>query len=204
MTKLEGKRAGHLTVIGVASRKIRINAAGKKIHVYRYAVVCDCGRKTTVGEKSISRGRASSACGECEFSRGYRKPHELYACWRDMIQRCTNPARPKYKNYGGRGITVCDRWRKSFTNFLEDMGERPEGTTLDRRDNNGNYEPSNCRWATPSMQQNNRRNNVKFRHDDEELTLQGWADRWGVDIRAILVAMKLRVPFGVIARYQTC
>jgi len=69
-----------------------------------------------------------------------------------MIQRCTNPKVWSWKHYGGRGITVCDPWRHSFENFLADMGERPEGLTLDRINNDGNYEPGNCRWATPSEQ----------------------------------------------------
>lgn len=77
--------------------------------------------------------------------------------WHSMISRCINPRETGYKHYGGRGITVCDRWRYSFDNFLADMGERPEGKTLDRIDNEGNYEPGNCRWATWSEQQSNKR-----------------------------------------------
>lgn len=88
---------------------------------------------------------------------GQRGP--TYRSWETMKARCNNPNDPSYSDYGGRGITVCDRWSSSFINFLEDMGERPKATTLDRIKVDGNYEPSNCRWSDAATQARNKRSN---------------------------------------------
>jgi hypothetical protein len=96
-----------------------------------------------------------------------------------MMQRCTNPNNTQYKDYGERGITVCDRW-KVFKNFLADMGVRPEGMTLDRKDNNKGYTPKNCKWSTRSEQQRNRRDNNVWAYKGERKTVTEWAEQLGM------------------------
>lgn len=115
--------------------------------------------------------------------------HPEYLCHKAMIQRCTNPNAPNYHRYGGRGITICDRWRKSYDNFIKDMGPRPTTDhSIDRIDTNGNYEPGNCRWATRSEQQRNKRSGIPkeiidrmVQERSEGLSCQAIADRLNSD-----------------------
>lgn len=103
-----------------------------------------------------------------------------YRTWANLKGRCTNPNLPGYKDYGGRGISVCERWQK-FENFYADMGEKPSGMTLERKDNNGNYEPDNCKWATQAEQSINKRNNRMVTFNGETMCLRDWAQRIGLD-----------------------
>ena len=110
---------------------------------------------------------------------GWAAHRPTYQCWQDMKQRCYNPKHKQFPNYGGRGIVVCERWRMSFRYFLEDMGDKPRGMSLDRTDNDGNYAPDNCRWASPAQQRANQRRNVKIYFNGEALTVTDWARRLG-------------------------
>jgi hypothetical protein len=108
-----------------------------------------------------------------------------YHSWQAMKTRCYNPRRQDWRLYGARGIEVCDRWRKSFPNFLADMGERPEGTTLDRIDSNGNYTPENCRWSTPKEQAMNSTKPTIITFNGTTDSVSGWAKRLGVRVGAL-------------------
>lgn len=107
-----------------------------------------------------------------------------YHSWMAMRARCLNPNASDYGYYGGRGITICARWDR-FENFLEDLGERPPGKTLERIDNDGNYEPGNVRWATKSEQCRNTRQNHYLTHDGETLLISDWAKRLGVNTHVL-------------------
>lgn len=129
--------------------------------------LCDCGKETIVTTSHLHCGKIRS-CG-CLKDKGNNLKHghtknakqsKTYIAWNHMIQRCNNPKNINYKYYGGRGITVCERWMK-FENFLKDIGEIPSGLTLDRIDNNDNYTPNNWRFATWKEQANNKRNNKR-------------------------------------------
>jgi len=124
------------------------------------AKLADALRGRKQPEEAIAKRTATRKANAALVTHGHGSVKEgrsrTYYTWMNMIQRCTNPKQPSYKYYGGRGITVCERW-KSFANFLADMGERPEDRTLDRINNDGNYELGNCRWADQETQQGNRR-----------------------------------------------
>lgn len=171
---LTGKKFHRLTVLGFAGKR------------YWYCQ-CDCGNITRVAGYYLKDGQSKS-CG-C-YSKERRKVVPLthgktktktYRSWYHIKTRCYNQKCPSYKHYGGRGITMCERWRNSFENFLADMGEPPtKNHSIDRIDVNGNYEPSNCRWATSVEQNNNRRNNKHFTYKGKTQTYAEWCREVGI------------------------
>lgn len=180
---LSGQMYGRLTVI----RRIIIN---DKPRTY-WSCTCSCGNTVVVWGDSLRKGTTRS-CGcfmreravETNTTHGL-KDHPLYQMWNGMKQRCSNPRNPKYKNYGGRGIQVCDRWL-DFSNFIEDMGEAPQGMSINRINNDGNYEPSNCQWATPKEQSNNQRSNRVLEFNGKKQTLAQWAEELNINYGTLL------------------
>jgi hypothetical protein len=160
LVELAGQRFGRLTVL----RRAEINSNGKPAWV----CLCDCGNSLSVAGVRLSRGNTRS-CGclrsENVTTHGHTRggPSKAYRTWQNMIRRCHNPKSVGYHNYGGRGITVCGRWRESFVDFLGDMGDPPsEHAMIDRVDNNLGYEPGNCVWTSHKNNCRNKRNNRRL------------------------------------------
>lgn len=179
--KLDGFVFGRLTVTGFSHMDV----------VAYWDCKCKCGKSVTANGSRLRQGRVRSCgCLAKETASKLMTTHGLsrspiYESYRSMIKRCTIPSDKEYHNYGGRGITVCDRWLESFEAFASDMGERPKGKTLDRRDSSGNYSPDNCRWSTHKVQANNKRNNVYLEIDGERKTIREWSDISGVAYQTI-------------------
>jgi len=195
-----GKRFGKLTVISQVAK------LGKNL---RYRCSCDCGKIIETNGNNLRSG-GSTNCGcvraqkieERLFKHGHArsgsgKPTSEYRAWCAMRERCCNPKKDVYKHYGARGIKVCDRWLNSFESFLSDMGLKPTPKhSIDRKNNNGNYTPKNCRWATNEEQQRNRRNNIHITHNGKTMILAEWAKQFKMDkgtLRNRLIRQKL--PF---------
>lgn len=155
---------------------------------------CKCGNSKQVTSYNLKRGHVKS-CG-CIWATHRSSKTKTYKRWMGMIIRCYNPRSKSYKDYGGRGITVCDEWRHDYLAFLRDMGECPEDLSLERIDNEAPYSKENCRWATKLEQANNTRTNRFLTHNGKTLTYAQWARELGIGTRTFWARLKRdRSPF---------
>lgn len=185
-----------MTKIGDKYGKLTIIERNKGV----FTCFCDCGEKRLVKlTKLLDKNEPVTSCGKtgCRKSRKNtalkhgKRYTPTYNIWSGMKDRCNNLNNANYIYYGGRNIQVCKRWLDSFSNFLEDMGERPTNQhSLDRIDNNGSYTPENCRWATAKEQANNTRNNRYISFDGETKTLSQWADSQNIQKQTISSRIK--------------
>ncbi len=182
---LTGKRFGRLTVIK--------RVANNKHNQLCWLCRCKCGLTPTVAGYALKNGHTKSCgclhkelsakiCTDNFLVHGHSihgKESLTYRIWCYMLRRCTNRNSKEYHYYGGRGITVCERWRK-FTNFLEDMGERPEKHQIDRINNDSGYYKENCRWVTSKTNNRNRRNNHLVTYNGKTQCIAAWAEEYGL------------------------
>lgn len=179
---LTGKKFGRLRVVARGPDKEQGRPS--------WLCVCTCGKQSAVDGRALRCGNTRSCgCWKDEKTGARRRTHGMsytvtYAVWRNMHERCGNPNNTQYADYGGRGIGVCTRWH-SFENFLADMGERPEGMTLERMKNSRGYSKSNCVWATRMQQAKNKRNNRWLTAGGETLHLAEWGRRLGISASSV-------------------
>lgn len=156
---------------------------------YHYVIaICKCGNKKEVLLAALINGKSKHcrSCHTISINLIHGMAHTVeYQAWHDMKRRCYNIYAKNYKNYGGRGITVCDRWtdkENGFMNFWEDMGKRTSSNhSLDRKNNNGDYTPDNCNWSDYLTQQRNKRTNHKLTHNSNILTIREWSELTGTN-----------------------
>lgn len=172
-TDLIGKVFGRLLVTGLTD-----DPKGRRMAIAK----CECGTEIQTAPSSLERG-ATQSCGCLKTTHGHAKGSTLsptYISWSLMLGRCNNPNNERHERYGGRGIKVCERWHV-FQNFLEDMGKRPAGLSIDRINNDGDYEPGNCRWATTAEQLRNRSVSLLVEMDGQKVTLKEACRTKGID-----------------------
>ena len=179
-----GNKYGELTVISVGREQV-----GKRFRPVAHCVRSD-GKQCRVRIDHLAVGSTRGLVNPGNWN-GLGVKHELtHRSWHHMIDRCYNQKHPHHRHYGGRGISVCQRWRDSFVAFLEDMGDRPEGLTLERIKTDGNYEPGNCKWATFTEQNRNKTNGTELTFNGETKSVTEWAELLGVPRRALFARIK--------------
>lgn len=188
---LTGLRFGKLIVISFNGKKGRSRV---------WNCLCDCGKESVVSGGNLKNGHTKSCgclqqesirrLGKSSRSHGLSR-HRIRNIYNMMKDRCHNPKGVSYHLYGGRGIAVCARWSDSFLHFVEDMGLPPSNKhQIDRIDNNGGYEPNNCRWATPKEQSRNRRTNHILRYNGKELPVSAWAEESGIPVGTLYARLR--------------
>ncbi len=189
---LTGRVFGRLTVMSAVAV-----AAGAKS---RWVCRCACGNETTAQGSNLATGAvASCGCLRRDLMRAAKTTHgasasRAYDCWTGIKKRCRpHGVGRDFDNYAGRGITLCARWQ-TFENFLADMGEPPPGLSLDRIDNDGNYEPGNCRWADRKTQARNQRHVIWLEHNGKRKRLVEWAEDLGVPYYLLYKRLRLGFP----------
>lgn len=151
---------------------------------------CSCGVEKTISSSQFKAGH-STKCRSCGTKRHGKSGTQIYRIWNSMMMRCTNPKHIAYHRYGGRGIKVCEKWR-TFANFYADMGEPPEGKTMDRIDNDGDYTPENTRWTDLKTQNRNRSSNSLHTVNGITKTIAEWAEEKGMPPRQLRLRMKTK------------
>jgi len=177
-----------------------LERAKDKNGLVRWKCCCDCGTIRDVRSIRLRNGLTKSCgCLQREMASIKNTKHSqsnssIYYSWIDMKRRCNDPNNVGYKYYGARGIKVCDRWLNSFENFFTDMGKKPEKFTLERKDFDGNYEPSNCIWVSKKEQQRNKRNNRLINYNGKIQCMSKWAEEIGVSLPALWWRLKHYPP----------
>jgi hypothetical protein len=191
---LTGQKFGLLTVTGWAGRSDVNVSTRRRQFVNFWLCECECKdpdyNPITTDTRCLRSGNTSS-CG-CKRRKHLMTGTKVYITWSSMIGRCLNPKNDDYLNYGGRGVTVCDRWKESFESFYGDMGDPPDGCTLDRIDNSLGYSPENCRWATRKQQNRNRRDNRWITWNGETRLLVSWGEDPRLSSKGITAAYLAR------------
>jgi len=176
----------HIEIIpGQVFRMLTVVKEDSKRNGNRYVIcTCECGNRVSIPVGSL-RHRKSCGCAKGRHVHGKYYTSE-YAVWSSIKQRCCNSNAARYYDYGGRGVTICDEWRYSFQSFYDHIGPRPGlDYTIDRIDNNGNYEPGNVRWTTRTAQNRNRRDNIVLTFKGKKQCVTAWAEETGISRETI-------------------